>query len=238
MPGETKAPEIFGFDFTEPAWQVRAGDQEFRTGDEDSGGLWRLAHLRAPVRVRAGKYGVLLVTPDGKWLIAGKAQNADDQALRALVRINLQTNKEFVVNQPESDQTFTPVAFIQAHNKVLIKGESTDSNKKDYFLLNPETGAAVPIKGEFDLLETGQEQRPLQPTAAQSHLLWAAIPNQKTNSTRFGVYDTLKFVFKPLLELPDINFKSTDTWVDEPEKTLYLVYEGQLLKLPLPARLE
>jgi len=43
-----------------------------------------------------------------------------------------------------------------------------------------------------------------------------------------------ELTFKSLLTVPHISFKSLAMWVDERQKKLYVVYEGQLLRLPLP----
>ena len=238
LPDATKVPETVGFSFSEPAWQVRAGKDEIRTGDEETRGLWRLSRMRAPVQIRQGKYGALVVTPDGKWAIANK--ETDESENHALVRVNLQTGKETVINLPKAaDKDFYPIAFVAAHNKVLIACSSRQGNHNlpEYYLLNPETNATDAVKGEFSLLE-GADYRPLQSVKAQPNLFWAAMPNYKTDSTEFGLYDTQTFAFKPLIKLPEIKFKSIDTWVDETEKTLYFVYEGQLLKLPLPVEMK
>lgn len=231
LPDATKMPETLGFNFPEPSWQVRAGADEIRTGDEERGGLWRLSRTRAPVQIKTGTYGYLLVTPDSKWLITTKQKSVDD-ATKSLVRINLQTNKETVVNLPPTVGAFYPIAFVAAHNKVLIaRGKSYDS-PKEYYLVAPETGAAALVKGDFRPLDE-QDFRPLQTAKSQPNALWTAVYNEKTKTTEFGLYDATKFAFNPLLKLPGIKFRSIDTWVDEAERKLYFVYEGQVLSIPL-----
>ena len=63
---------------------------------------------------------------------------------------------------------------------------------------------------------------------------WAAIPDAEKNETQFGVYNTKTLAFKSLVKLPQISFDSMNVWVDEKESKIYSVYEGHLLRLPLP----
>ena len=62
---------------------------------------------------------------------------------------------------------------------------------------------------------------------------WAAIPDREKNQTQVGRYNLKDFSFETLLVLPHISFDSMSMWVDEPGSKLYVVYESQLLRIPL-----
>ena len=67
---------------------------------------------------------------------------------------------------------------------------------------------------------------------------WAAISDSDKNQTQVGRYDLKDFSFKPIMLIPHIAFDSMAMWVDESNEKLYLVYEGQLLRLPLKSAVE
>jgi hypothetical protein len=180
-----------------------------------------------------------VVTPDGKWAVATKRQEDWSQP-RHLIRRNLQTGKEFRVKLAPADD-FSPIAFVALHNKVLLRRAKapvdrpgrvvTGPDEPEYYLLDPATGATQLVTGEFyPLREEGS--RFLQPTG-RPHEFWAAIPDDEKNETEVGRYNLKEFSFKPVLTVPRIIFGSMSMWVDEGHDKLYIVYEKQLLKLPL-----
>jgi hypothetical protein len=114
---ETQVPEINGFDNEPRGWQLRAGGFEIRVSHNQSG-LYKVARGQAPVLFKEGNYDLPIVTPDGKWVVASKVED-NWQEPKNLVRINLQTGKEFPVNLPPAD-AFNPLVFLPAHNKVLV----------------------------------------------------------------------------------------------------------------------
>jgi hypothetical protein len=75
-------------------------------------------------------------------------------------------------------------------------------------------------------------KRFLQPTNTPNEF-WAAIPDRTTNQTQVGRYNLNDFSYKPLLQAPHISFDSTSMWIDEGAARMYVVYQGQLLRLPL-----
>ena len=180
-----------------------------------------------------------LATPDGKWLVAEKRED-DWSEPHFLVRRNLQTGREFRIRLKPADEV-SPIAFVPLHNKVLvIRGTYERINSKrvasrpieiEYYLLDPATGATQLVSGEFDpLYEKGA--RFLQPTG-QPNEFWAAIPYEGNKQTEVGRYNLKDFSFKPVLVVPQINFDSRSMWVDESHDKLYVVYENQLIRLPL-----
>jgi hypothetical protein len=102
------------------------------------------------------------------------------------------------------------------------------------YLLDPETGTLQQVKGEFSPL-ADRSPRELQPTG-KSNEFWAAIHDEQNRVTRFGRYDSRNFVFTSLVELPGLTVDNSDFWVDVDASKIWFVYQGQLLRLPLPAQ--
>lgn len=113
--------------------------------------------------------------------------------------------------------------------------EEDRENIEKWFMLNPEDGSLEKITGNFKPLKQ-TTYRFLQKVEGENRY-WAAIPQYDTQfskrQTVIGVYDTENFVFSPYLELPGIVFDSMDMWVDNANKTIYVVYNGHLLKFSL-----
>jgi hypothetical protein len=61
-----------------------------------------------------------------------------------------------------------------------------------------------------------------------------AIPDREKNRTRVGRYNSRDFSFQTTLDVQQLTFDSFSMWVDEKDAKLLVVYEGHLLRLPLP----
>jgi hypothetical protein len=207
-------------------------------------GLWRQTAGRKPVRISAegSSYSQPIATPDGKWVVVAKT-DSHWGAPNYIVRFNLQTGREFRVGLAPSDQ-FDTVAYLAVHGKVLLRRakddyetfskNSTGPDSPEYYLLDASTGLTQKVTGEFaPLREKGK--RFLQPTAAPNEF-WAAVPNRAKEQTQVGRYNVKDFTFKPLLLVPHIVFESLSMWVDEQADKLYVVYDGDLLRMPLTNR--
>jgi HEAT repeat protein len=220
--------------------RTRVGDAEIFAGYVEERGLWKfLANNQAPTLIKSGWYFKPIASADGKWIVAGKADETFAQPPSA-VRINLQTGKEYKINLPPADK-FYPIAAVPALNKVLLYRAKSEYRtvknnpsplEPEYYLLDAATGATQTIKGEFRPLAENSSARPLQTTGVQNEF-WAAIYNEKTKATEIGRYDAKIFAFKPVLQIPDIRLKSSDVIVDEKDAKIYFVYQGHLLALPL-----
>jgi hypothetical protein len=213
-------------------WKALAGATEIRT---DEKGLYKVTGGKL-TKIRSGYYGGVVVTPDGRWAVATKV---DEDAGQQLVRVNLVTNREFVI-QPEDFPAFLPIAFVPSLNRVLLgpfegygiyRGDRSESRGDANFfsLLDPATGKLTTT--ELDLRPFAQQTfRPLQSTGT-SYEYWVALPDEK--ETIVGIYNTRTFIMRPVLTLPEIRFNSMDMWIDAVESKLYFVYGGHLLRVPL-----
>ncbi len=100
----------------------------------------------------------------------------------------------------------------------------------EYYLLDAATGQVRLAPGTFAPLRQAGK-RLLQSTGKPDEV-WAAIP--KDNQTEVGRYNLKDFSFELLLKIPHLTFESSNLWVDGEGGKLYVVYKGQLLRLPLP----
>ncbi len=218
-------------------WKTRFGALEYRTSEE---GLFRLYAGRL-TKLKEGNYFGPLVTPNGKWLIAAKA---DGEYSWKTVRIDTATLRETPIVTPDYTR-YVPTAYSATLDKVLL----VQDNQYDYYsqddndmspgdhendamlLLDCVTGQTFPVKGEFRPL-SHQSFRPLQKTARPNEF-WAAIMKTDRSATEIGIYDTKFFTFKPMVKLPKIAFNSMDMYVDEVKRKIFFVYRGHLLAVPL-----
>jgi hypothetical protein len=233
-------PKSDNLEKSEGQWKARTANLEIHT---DGTALYKVVRGQK-TKIKTGTYYTPVVTGNGNWVVATK----EIEYQQVLVRINLLTNKEFKVKPPGEASAINAEVFIPALNKMLIfsgyyyqydgedgEGTRTNSNKnsqKDgtFFLLDADTGIFQEVKGEVTPL-IQQTFRSLQPTGNPNEF-WAAIKNDKY--TEFGRYDSKLLKFKPMIKLPEIEYESLNMFVDEKEAKIYLVYAGQLLRIPLP----
>lgn len=201
---------------------------------ENEPGIWKFEEGQSPIKIASGIYGNLILTPDGKWLIAKKTVQTEDNYESRLVRIQLPSGREIPISGTQSNNLF-PLSFIAAHNKLLLSQYQfqyrPDTGNSNYYLLDAETGAIQSVKGEFRPL-IGTLYKPLQ-AAERPNEFWAAIYDPKKKATVVGRYETRTFTFAPVVELPEIRLNSADTWADTAAGKLYFVYLGHLLRVPL-----
>lgn len=225
------------FDTKREAWRVRASGETIQSGylagdPNYSAGLWKVRPGKAPVRISEVSLSWLLVA-GGRWVVGSQTGENHQQVLR---RLDLRSNRLLSTTVPPADYV-QPIAEIPATGKVVIacyEDHYLQPTKTNFYLLDPATGAAQPIKGEFRPLEQ-QTFRQLQPVAGSTNF-WAAIPDEKLNKTLIGVYDAQRFEFKPLADLPEIRFNSLQMWVDESAGKTFIAYNGHLLSLPMTRR--
>lgn len=223
--------------------QSSGGDFLILAAFPNTGGLWRQDAGRKAARISGeGSYDSPLVTPDRKWAVAAKSDSSGGGADYA-VRFNLQTGREYRVNIPEAEQ-IEAIAYIESHGKVLLRRARDEYPRTDkpvgpeapeFYLLDAATGQTQLVSGVFTPLQLHGLKRSLQPTAKPDEY-WAALPTRARNQTVVGRYNTRDFSFQPVLVVPQITFDSVEMWVDETEMRLYVVYEGQLLRMPLKSQ--
>lgn len=223
-------------------WKARAGNVEYRTGDE---GLYKVTGGN-PTLYKKGKYSSPLVTANGRWLVVTKEDHGEEEE-NILVRINLANAREYPVTG--LGESYSPLARseIGTTGRVLILegmyemspfGSDPDDednpmsgSTRSLGILDTQTGAITPARGEIRPM-IHQTFRPLQRTA-DGATYWAAIPNTDKKTTDIGVYDMRTAAFKRVLHIPKITFDSLAMWVDEAAGTVYFVYRGHIVKLPL-----
>lgn len=205
----------------------------------NSNGLWRQFADAQPVRLGTEDASYLnpLVTADGKWVIVAKTDGPGAVNPGYVVRVNLQTGREFRINLPPADE-FSPYATLPSLGKVLLrraKGQvvtPTGPDRPEFYLLDPATGATRLVTGGDFTVLVQAGNRFLQ-AAGTPHEFWAAVPDEKKNQTEVGRYSVQDFSFKPIMVVPQILFNSMTMWVDADQAKVYVVYKGQLLRLPL-----
>jgi hypothetical protein len=230
---------------TAERWKARAGDIEIRASDE---GVFKIRGGKM-TKIRSGHYVNPVVSANGRWLVATKYDYDEGSQL---VRINLATNREYLIDLGDSSGDH-PVVFIPSINRFLLGAVQYDIQDHHYEedeeidedgdtmrvafrpglfqLLDAETGKIGPAAGELRPLAQ-QYFRPLQPTG-KPHEFWAAITNREKNETSVGRYDGQLFGFTPVVTIPKILFDSLDMWVDQADGKVYFVYRGHLLAAPL-----
>ena len=177
------------------------------------------------------------------------AAKTNEVSVQVTVRINLLTNKEYLVPIEGYGQRY-PVAYVSGLNRVLIVRDDAysgdyefaqpedkdaapaDADPSGMLLVDPATGVTQPIAGEFRPISQ-QTFRPLQKTSRPNEY-WAAIPKEEKNETEVGIFDMNHFGSRAVMRIPKIKFNSMYMWADEAGGKIYFVYRGHLLALPLP----
>jgi HEAT repeat protein len=203
------------------------------SGEDD--GIWKAEPGMEPVKIVSGNYYRPVITPDGKWLVAIKLVIEKGMTINQWIRRNLRSGQEFVVTSLRNSPNHR-AEYVAAHGKVLVlnDGYAKAAPENESFLLDPETGTIQPVKGEFRPLIDSVSRAPQ--SAGAPNLFWAAIYDWGKKETKFGRYDTKNFVFTHLLEIPELRLRSDDIWVDSDVGKIWFVYQGHLLRLPLPAQ--
>lgn len=183
---ETQFPETQGFDNEPRAWQVRASNFEIKVSHNESG-LYKVSRGQTPVMFKEGNYDLPIVTPDGKWVVASKV--ADNwQEPKTIVRVNLQTGKEFPVNLPPAD-ALNPLTFVAAQNRVLVY-RAKGNKYYGYRTENEDEESEEQVRPDVRVATDKDDKNP-SPNTPEFYLLDAAT----------GAVQPVKGEFRPLQEL-------------------------------------
>ena len=202
----------------------------------EEAGVYKLITGGKPEKIISGLLYGLEVTPDEQWLVTTRldyAQMAKQGSPFTLVRVNLQTKKEFVIPFPPGSKGLYPHAPMPDSDLILLApppmNESMTAGKS--YWLDAHTGKMQPATGELRPL-LYKNFIPFQ-SAAAKHSYWVAFYDEQKKAGIFGLYNVDNFTLKPLLELPGLILASNGIWADEASGFVYLVHEGNLLRLPL-----
>lgn len=213
-------------------WQTRFHSGFILTGRDEFNkeGIWYCRRKKKPKEILLGQFTAPLVSKDQRWLIALQQVKASVK----VVRINLKTREIFPV-YAEGISSIEPLAFIPTLGKFLlispIRYEEGDKEKHKFYFLDPDSGDLSIAKGDFSPWED-INIRYFQSTD-QINVVWAAKMNPDEEMTEIGKYDLQRFVFSLYRKIPGIPFTTTDMWVDQGEKKIYIVYGGHLLRFAL-----
>ena len=205
-------------------------------GVHEKAGLWLVGSDKQTKLVR-GEYSSPILTRNQKWIVSSKG-DVDKPIWKSTVRINTKTKKEYKVDIPRADCMY-PSSTLPDLDEVLIvrcKAEYTPKENNpspdppEYYLLDPQTGGVRRTTGEIRPI-MHQRYRYLQPSSSDERF-WAAIPENGSDSTEVGLYDTKNVSFEPVVAIPSIRFYSGDLFVDEKNGFFYIAYKSQLLRIP------
>lgn len=206
----------------------RRGAALIQGGTSKNPGVWKFDGDAAPVRIVEGNYMRPVLSNDGIWLIADEQKTEGESTTYELIRRNLRTGQQWNIGKI-GEKYLMAFGPIPSRKEILLTdvgyhGESSFGNQA--YLLDPETGTGKWVKGEFAPLRD-IILKDLQPTG-KPHEFWAAMRN------KIGRYDVMSFTFTPVLELPGIEIKENRLWVEEAAGKAWFIYEGHLLRVPLP----
>jgi len=216
-------------DVFEDPWRSRGGGVELRSDDD---ALYKVSG-GSEVKIADGDFQQAVVSSDGRW---AAAQVYSDETGMKLIRIDLTSRRQYEV--VAATRWLTPIAWVSGVNKFLVASPANDYYEYDVvstfrspMWLDPVTGNISKVSGTVEPL-LQQSFRPLQKASAGG--FWAAMPDKKTNETKIGLYDPMTQKFVSKMTVPSIQFSSMEMWVDEKTALIYFVYDGHLLRVPLP----
>ncbi len=232
-----------GFDVHEGPLNGARLQAEFASMGGRKDGLWVFRREAKPELIADGVFGRPVLCSGGEWIVAAKTPPAKMWNVpNGVVRIHLPDKKIFNVDLAPADN-FNPVAWIQARSRVLLyrqRDPAPDGNagpdRPEFYLLDPATGEQEKVRGELrPFFDAGNQQ--LQATEKPNEF-WAAVHSSLVDpylsTTKIGRFDSYNFAFTPVIEFPDMHFESSDFFVDQSTRTVWLAINGDLLRFSLP----
>ena len=203
--------------------------------------LWISSATAEPELLERGVFAEAVATQGGEWVVAAKTPPGKMWDVpNGVVRIHLPDKKMFNVDLSPADN-FDPVAWIEARKRVLLyrqrdpDGEA-GPDKPEFYLLDPTTGATEKVEGEMRPFFDARRHE-LQPTGKPNEL-WAAlhssIVDPLLHTTRVGRFDSYNFRFTPMLTFPEVEFDSSNFFVDQTAHVVWIAVNGDLLRVSLP----
>ena len=199
-----------------------------------------------------GLEGVLR-SSDGRWELGYRRGKGDNQGT-ACWCLDTRSGQRRPVAIPAAHLIF-PIAYVRPQHAFLLvraranifwsrPGDILDGSEMqdqssegpehpEFWLYDPDNGECRVAHGEFRpwLAST---LRPLQ--GLQGNEVWAALPDFESNATDVGAFDTRSFTFRRLQRYEGIAFDGSQMWVDQAPGVVYVVYAGDVLRLPLAGR--
>lgn len=217
---------------------------------QSPGGLWLKRGSSSPVLVsRSNWYRDPVVSPDGGWALVTRVEpyqswvkvGNEFRSVPAnyLVRINLETGQETPIQLFASNEV-DALAYLPAWHQFLVRvnpvprEQDTEVRPPVFYLVEPVSGSVQTVTGEFEPLRD-LSNRMLQRTS-NANVYWAAIPDPAKPETRVGRYNLRTFTFELVMTIPYVAFDSQAIWVDEANKKLLVVLDGQLIRMPIPIK--
>jgi hypothetical protein len=231
-----------GFEVEEGPLKGARLQAEFANMAKRKDGLWVYRKGRKPEMLAEGIFDRPVLCPGGEWIVAAKTPRGKLWDVpNGIVRVHLPDKRLFDVDLPPADN-FDPVTWLNARGRVLLYRQRDWQDWKagpqspEFHLLDPVTGATERVEGEMRPLFDAAKHD-LQPTGKPNEV-WAALhssvvdPNLRT--TTVGRFDTYNFRFSPIAKFTDVHFASSNIFVDETAKVIWVAVNGDLLRLSLP----
>lgn len=184
------------------AWRVRTNNGLIRAGHFYQGGLFRVLPGQAPAKIKDGKYSNPLVSADGKWVVVTK-NGAEWEDTVNIVRINLQTGKEFPAAVQPAD-AFLPIAFLPSQNKFLLYRAKGINNRNRNAEYTAESDADGESSEEVPYM-TISPRKPQKPNPSPQN------PEYYLFDANTGAAQLVKGEFRPLEQMTYRPLQSTAT---------------------------
>ncbi|MCX7640262.1 MAG: HEAT repeat domain-containing protein [Pyrinomonadaceae bacterium] len=252
-PSFGKIPIIQEPNFHFRQWKLQSS--AFHLIEEDDG-LYKVSKDGRRKKISSKNYGgTLSISSDGRWAV-GLSINEGK-----LFRLNLVTGREtpiFIPDEIQKEYLFSQTYYISSLDKFLLaayKDNLEDYSEKteeeffssglgseiidpdedccESFLLDAKTWKLEKTTSKIKLF-AHQTVRPLQKASTGEAEFWVAEFDEKEKKTNIGILNAKTQELKIVLSIPKIKFNSMRMWVDETQKTAYIVHDGNLLEVPLP----
>lgn len=230
-----KLPRDFTTDNWQTSWQDKQGRGVIFGGKmRESKGLWLMRKDSELAFLAAGTFADELVSPDGKWCVASKADGDSWAKPNGVVRINLETREMAAIDLAPAED-LKAIAYLAPRKKFLIARSlpvQSDESKAgfEYHLVDPVTGTTELLDGDCQIFADYQAA---QPTGARDEMWGAKSVDSPGEGTLVGRLNGQTLTFQPVWQIKGIDLDASTVWIDEKKETLYAAKNGDLLKIDL-----